>query len=285
MPVRPRSVWASDRSASGRAASFAMRVEQRVGVRVDPAHEEAGHRPDPVDRLVLREARLQRRQVGLHHVLVPVDREQQRDVDVDPLGEALMDGRQAGARPRNLHHDVRPVAGLPEAPRLGDRAVGVVRQVRPDLDRHEAVVAAGGVVGRPEGVGGVPHVLDGQRLEHTRRFGARASLLPDVLVVQVGVGDRLLKDGRVRRHAAQTVLGDEAPERGPGVQVAPDVVVPDALPEPGELLQSAVSHSVLLARESSHTLRSARRRTYVVPAASFAAAAASSSQCSRSPGG
>ena len=41
---------------------------------------------------------LEAAQIGVGHLLVPLDREEQRHVDVDPRGRQLLDRRQARAR-------------------------------------------------------------------------------------------------------------------------------------------------------------------------------------------
>ena len=46
---------------------------------------------------------LHRRQEGVHHAAVPGDAEQQRHVDVHPLVERLLDGRQADGLPLDRH--------------------------------------------------------------------------------------------------------------------------------------------------------------------------------------
>ena len=80
------------------------------------------------------------------HRLVRVAGEEQRDVDVDALGDERPDGGDARWRRRHLDHHVGPRHGLPEPPRLGERARGVVGEVGRDLQAHVAVVRRGPVV-------------------------------------------------------------------------------------------------------------------------------------------
>ena len=57
-----------------------------------------------------------------------LDREQQRDVQVDAVGDQLLDRGHALDRARDLDHHVRPGDTLPDAPRLVDRPGRVVCQ-------------------------------------------------------------------------------------------------------------------------------------------------------------
>ena len=124
MPMVPARSFASGRSIFG---------EPGVDLRVHPAHEERGHRGHPVDRLALRNAGFQRRQVRFGHLAVVLDREEQGDVDVDAVGEAALDRRPALLGAGNLDHDVGPVHRPPEPHRFGDGGLGVAREPRARL--------------------------------------------------------------------------------------------------------------------------------------------------------
>ena len=52
-----------------------------------------------------------------------------------------------------------------------------------------------------------------------------------VLVILIATGDRMFKDGRIRRDPTQTVLRDQTAQLAAADQVAPDVVEPDGLAE------------------------------------------------------
>ena len=71
--------------------------------------------------------------VGVRDGIVRVDREQQRDVDVDPLVQRLLDRRYALGCAGDLDHHVRAVEPPPVVADLDERAVGVVRQLRGHL--------------------------------------------------------------------------------------------------------------------------------------------------------
>src|SRR5262249_3192239 len=109
----------------------------------------------------------------------------------------------------------------------------------------ESVLAAGLVVDGPEDVGRGLDVRHGQRLEDRGRILARRAGAADVVVVELGLGDGLLEDGRIRGHPAQPVLLDEALQLGTLVQIAADEVVPDALAELPQPLQRIRAHDFL----------------------------------------
>ncbi len=160
MPMVPARSFASGRSIFG---------EPGVDLRVHPAHEERGHGGHPVDRLALRDAGFQRRQVCFGHLAVVLDREEQGDVDVDAVGEAALDRRPALLGAGNLDHDIGPVHRPPEPHRFGDGGLGVARGPGRDFERDEPVGAVGAVVDRAEQVGGALHVLDRESPRRSRR--------------------------------------------------------------------------------------------------------------------
>ena len=98
-------------------------LEHRVHLGVHPAHEEAGDRGHVVERLSRRGAPFEPAQVRLHDRLVPRHREEQRHVDVDPVGDAARDGAEPLHRARDLDHHVGPRHRRPEPAgrRLGGR--------------------------------------------------------------------------------------------------------------------------------------------------------------------
>src|SRR5207245_273963 len=79
-------------------------------------------------------------QVGLHYLAVPVDREDEGDVDVVALGDLVVDRRDPFLGGRDLHHDVRPVASGSQVFGERDRASSAVGDGWRDLDADEAVV-------------------------------------------------------------------------------------------------------------------------------------------------
>jgi hypothetical protein len=158
----------------------------------------------------------------------------QRDVDVVAPGDLVFDGRQAFRGRRDLDHDVRSRAPVVQVLRELDRLFRAVGDRRPDLDRHEAVLAFGPVVDRPEDVGRRLDVFDHQVPEHVRRSGLLADQLDHRLVVVRRAADGLLEDRRVRRHARDPLVAKTRQLSG-GDQLAANVVEPQRLPDVMEL--------------------------------------------------
>ena len=79
------------------AAQRRVGPERGVGLGIDARDKERGHRGDPSDRLAGGDPSLEAAQVGLDHLLVAFDGEEQRDVDVDPGGGQLLDGATPAA--------------------------------------------------------------------------------------------------------------------------------------------------------------------------------------------
>ena len=90
---------------------------------------------------------LQAFEVGVHHQPVPLDGEDQRDVDRDALGDHGGDGGYTVLHRRDLDQQVRSVDDLPQLDGLGDGLVGIMGQPRVDFDGHPSVDPAGGFVG------------------------------------------------------------------------------------------------------------------------------------------
>ena len=88
-------------------------VEKPVDLGVDAAHEEARDRGDPVDAHARLEAPRQTAHVGVHHLAIPVEREDQGDVHVDAGGDAFLDHRDAFRGGGDLHHDVGAIDRAP----------------------------------------------------------------------------------------------------------------------------------------------------------------------------
>ena len=76
----------------------------------------------------------------------------------------MTDRGQALRRRRHLDHQVFAIDGFPETLRLGDRRLGVVGEIRRDLEADETVRAMEPIVDRTQHVGGVLDVLDRQLL-------------------------------------------------------------------------------------------------------------------------
>src|SRR3954470_4848169 len=220
----------------------AQLVQALVGLGVDARDEErrdAGHARQLAPRFG--EA-LEALDVGLGDRPVAVKAEDQRDVDRDAGGDRLLDGAQAGLGRGDLDVDVGPADQLAQAARLGDRLGLVVGEVRVDLDRHEPVDAAGALVRVAQQVAGLLDVLDGQGDERLLAVLGLLEDLAQLLVVGVALGDRLLEDRGVRRHAHDRVLAHQALELTLAEEGARQEVDPDALALRGELMEGRVGH-------------------------------------------
>ena len=100
-----------------------------VGFGVDAADEERRHGRDPRDVATLLGVPFEPAEVRLDDLRVPGEREDQRDVDGDALGEALLDGGDARHRGRDLHEDVRAGSLAVQPVDLLDRGGGLVGAV------------------------------------------------------------------------------------------------------------------------------------------------------------
>ena len=211
--------------------------ETAVRFGVDAADEEGRHRRDPRQVAALLGVALEPAEVRLDDLGVPGDREDQRDVDGDALGEALLDGGDARQRGRDLHEHVR-ARGLAVQPvDLFDRGGGLVGAVGRDLHRHEPVGAVQRVVRGTEHVRGVADVVEDEGPVRRVDGGTALGQLGELLVVALAGGHRLLEDRRVGRDTADAVVLDETLQPASGDQLAGEVVVPRALPvldEPGD---------------------------------------------------
>ena len=155
LPVRlPDLASGRDRRpdrAGQRTSSVPMALEPGIHLGVDTADEEARDRVDPGEVVAADGRELQPGLVRLDDGEVPLDGEDQGDVDADPRPDDLRDRRQAREGRRDLDQRVGPVDDRPQLLGLGDGPVGVVGEPRVDLDRDPAVLAVGCRATRPRG--------------------------------------------------------------------------------------------------------------------------------------
>jgi hypothetical protein len=214
------------------------RVELFVHGRVDAAHEEAGHAGHLGQVAALGLQRLQALQIGLHHLLVGVDGEQERDVDVHPFADQALDGGDAGRRRGDLHHQVWPVDGFPQVQRLLHRRFGVVGEIGRAFQAHIAVAALGLGVDGLQDVGRRLDVGDGQMLIDLRQTAvAFCQEGPDRVRIVAAVANRLLEDRGVRRQTLQPILFDHPLQFAALDQAPLEIVEPGRLAARLELLQ------------------------------------------------
>ncbi len=126
------------------------------------------------------------RQIRLDHLFIDLLREQQRDVDVDAVGDELANRRQPGAGRRNLDHDIVARDLAPQPPRLGDRRLRAHRQIGRHLEAHIAVRALG-LRHRPGA-------------EYRRRFGCpRSPAARRASSLEIALAQDFFSDNRIRR--------------------------------------------------------------------------------------
>ena len=106
---------------------------------VNAADEEAGDRTDAVYRQPGSDAPLQRLDVCLGDLLVHLDGEDERDVDVQAGEEQFLNGRKTGRSGRNFDHHVRPIQPREQPLGFFDRRFGVVGQQRRNFQADEPI--------------------------------------------------------------------------------------------------------------------------------------------------
>ena len=136
-------------------------------------------------------------QVGVDHLLVAADAEQQRHVDVDAEAGELLDRAQSGLV-LDLDHHVRLIEAPPELERLGDGRLGVVGEIRRAFERHETVAPVARVVGRAQLPRRSANVIECELEEQLLQIAlASGGELRQLGVVAVGASNRGREDRRV----------------------------------------------------------------------------------------
>src|SRR5439155_18159110 len=179
--------------------------------------------------------------VRLHHLAVPVEREDQGDVDRAAGSDHLLDRRQPVLRRGNLHVRVGAIDELVQASRLLDRPLRVVGERGIDLDRDVALEPAAAVPDRAHQVARIADVPRGERDEDLLRI-LFTGQLANLRVVASALRERLLEDGRVGGHPADRVLLHHPRELAALEQVSGEEIDPDALAESRELMKAGLSH-------------------------------------------
>ena len=185
-------------------------------------------------------------QVGVHDAAVAVEREDQRDVDADALGDRRGDRRQSFLGGRDLDEQVRAVDPAPQLLRQLDRAVGVAGGARIDLDGHASVLAVGGVVHAAQDVAGALHVGGGELEDGVVDARARLLELGDLIGVLLTVGQGAGEDRGVRGDADDPGRLDQLGQSTGDDALAGEIVQPDGHSGVAEGLQTVV-HAVSLA--------------------------------------
>ena len=163
MPALPKR-WSS---LSPLAMQFCSILSTTVSMRLTKTRVD---RTDLIDRLTITGPALQAFDVGARRLLVHLDREDQRNVDVVAAIDRLFDRRQALFGAGNFDHHVGAVNASPQLLDHRNGAGRIVSQQRRDLQADESVVSARRVVDRTKGVARALDILDGKIPEE--RVGA-----------------------------------------------------------------------------------------------------------------
>ena len=185
-----------------------------------------------VDRQVERHPPLEPFAERIDHLLVALDAEQQGDVDVDAVGQALGDGGKSGLR----CPESSPSGWADRSSFQSRCAASMVPSVscasfgETSIETVPSPWPLSSYTGRKTSHAAFTSLIISASTIAVRRFAGFAQRA-DVLVVVAARRDRLFEDGRVRRHAAQAVVLDQ-PRQFAGLnQVPRDEIVPDALAE------------------------------------------------------
>ena len=183
MLVRELRIRDRELAAQLQGIRRADRVEPLVGFRVDARDEEARHGVRARRIAARGDEPLETAQVGLDDLLVALQREDQRHVDVLAGGDHVFDRGDARLRRGNLHVEVRPVDPLVQSLRLLVSVRDVVRERRVDLPGDVAVEA---VRPLPHGAHQLARILDvagGEPVEDLLRLRLLGEHLLQLLVV------------------------------------------------------------------------------------------------------
>ena len=115
-------------------------ASRRLSTSVSTGHEERCHRRHPTRVASRGVVILQPTQVCVHNLSVSLQREDQGDVDRDPLGEKAADRRDAFRRRRDLDQQVGPVDLLDPVPGLGHARLGFTGEGRRHFHGDKAIV-------------------------------------------------------------------------------------------------------------------------------------------------
>ena len=201
----PWAIAALPRSAS--ASGVPICVEPAVDLGVDAGDEEAGDAGDGAQLgAVLRGVRLETVEVGVDHLPIAIEAEDQRHVRVATLGDHRADRSDALGGRRDLDHHVAPGNAFVQLASGCFGARFVVGETRVDLHADEAVGAAGLVVHGLQHLGSTGDVLEHHRPVVGRRRMVVEGQLTELLVVVLGALDRLLEDRRVGRQTTDAVV-------------------------------------------------------------------------------
>ena len=97
----------------------------------------------PVDGLASGQSILKAVDVGLHDLVIAIDAEDQRDIDIDAAADQLANGREVLRGCRHLDHQIWPVHQVVEPFGFGNGGLGVIGKIGRHFQADETILAAG----------------------------------------------------------------------------------------------------------------------------------------------
>ncbi len=204
-------------------------LESTIDLGVDAADEEARHarHRGEIGARVGGEP-FQPCEIGLHHLAVAIEAEDQGHVDGASLGDHLLDRRQTLLRARDLDHQIAPIDLLVEVSGSSLGTGAVVGETRIDFHADVPVDAARLVVHLRKDVAGAMDVADHQRPVVVDDRSIEGTHLGELLVVVARPLDRLLEDRGIRGQPPYAAVAQRH-ELTRGDVAALQVVEPGAL--------------------------------------------------------
>ena len=204
------------------------RLEPLVGLGIDPGDEEARDREHLARVASGGDEPLEATEIGLGNGGIALEREDQRHIDRDTLGDAVLDRTEPGLGSRDLDVEVRPIDLIVEAKRLLEGAFALVRECRVNLERHPPVDPRRALPDRAHQIASATDVVHREREEDLGRVVGPRRELAQLGVVEVAIGECFLEDRRVGRHADDRVVGHETGEHSGMKHLSREGVDPDA---------------------------------------------------------
>ena len=202
---------------------------------VNTADKKAGHRAGTIHRLAGSRQAFQPADIGLSHLLVNFLGKNEGDVDVQTGSDSFFNSGNALRRGRDLDHYVGPVQRRRQTLGLFNGFLGLIAQLRTDLEAGIAIQSAGRIIDGAQHVGSRANVFDHQRLINFINAGAAIGELAQFFRVIGAAADGLLEDRGIRSQAAESIFADHTFQFAAGKQAAAHLVVPDALPQFAQL--------------------------------------------------
>ena len=168
------------------------------------------------------------RKIGVNHLAVALNAEDERDINADAFGKDPGDGWQTLTGGRNLNHEVLTVNRRPQLQRLSNSSFGIAGEKRRNLERNAAIDTAGGIVKRTKQVACALHITDHDAKD--RCFGSDTLALHRLNIGSIGIAscNRAGEDGGIAGHADHVVVGNEVSKRPGGETIFGEVIEPDA---------------------------------------------------------